>query len=499
MLLGNYIDLQIVMLNRQAEIKFSDYAGLYDILIPQDHKFSQFLSLVDFSFVYEELAGKYSLDNGRNAIDPVMMFKYLVLKAVSNLSDEKLVDRCMYDMSFKFFLGLMPEDKVIESSTLSRFRRQRLADTNILDILLSETVKVAKRNGLIEGKTIIVDSTHTISRAMPLDQVQALQKAAKALRKMIYGVDEHLKTVMPQKYEGSDLSKEMAYIRELVRFVSGQPRLCIHGEISDAASLLKEMVEDIEDHYTLSCDPEARVGHKTADSEFYGYKTHIAISPEGFIVSSTITSGERSDGPELPDLIDKAKEVLPELKRVVGDGAYAGQKNLEKAEKEEVTIVAKVNPRLLEGTEQEKQGFSYNKDAEMLVCPAGHMAVSARRVNDKSGNDRMSYTFSRKVCKTCALRDVCIGKAKTPQKRISFPIKTKQQLAQIEFMKTEEFKRWHKERYKIEVKNADLKNNYGYDKAIYYGICGMKLQGAVAMFACNLNRIVRLMGQKAGK
>ena len=66
-------------------------------------------------------------------------------------------------------------------------------------------------------------------------------------------------------------------------------------------------------------------------------------------------------------------------------------------------------------------------------------------------------------------------------------------------MKTEEFQQWYKERYKIEAKNSDLKNNYGYDKALYYGICGMKLQGAVALFACNLNRILRLMDQKAGK
>lgn len=32
-------------------------------------------------------------------------------------------------------------------------------------------------------------------------------------------------------------------------------------------------------------------------------------------------------------------------------------------------------------------------------------------------------------------------------------------------METEEFKNLYKERYKIEAKNAELKNNYGYGKA----------------------------------
>ena len=488
------------MLNTQGTIRFSEYAALYDLLIPQDHKFRRFLSLVDFTFVYDELKSKYCPDNGRTAIDPVMMFKYLVLKAMANLSDEKLVERCKYDLSYKFFLGLMPEDNVIESSTLSRFRRQRLADTDILDLLLGKTVSIAKEHKLIDGKTIIVDSTHTLSKCVTLNQVEILQKDSKALRKMIYGVDEKLKESMPQKYEGADLKKELEYIKKLVKFVSEQPRLTIQENISEGASLLKEKVEDIEDHYTLSNDPEARIGHKSADTEFYGYKTHIAMTPERVIVAATMTTGEKGDGPELPELIDKSKEKLPDLMRVVGDGAYAGQNNLEKAEDDKITIVAKVNARLLEGTVYEQQGFSYNKDADRIVCPAGHMSISAKRVKDKrSGNDRMWFRFSRKVCNVCALRSVCIKGTGSSAKNISYPIKTPQQKKQIEFMNTEEFQQWYKERYKIEAKNSDLKNNYGYDKAIYYGICGMKLQGAVALFACNLNRILRLMDQKAGK
>ena len=255
----------------------------------------------------------------------------------------------------------------------------------------------------------------------------------------------------------------------------------------------------MEDHYTLSNDPEARVGHKSADTEFYGYKTHIAMTPERVIVAATMTTGEKGDGPELPELIDKSKEKLPDLERVVGDGAYAGQNNLEKAEHDKIKIVAKVNPKLLEGTDYEKQGFSYNKDADRLVCPVGHMSTGVDIIKDsKSGNDRIRYRFSRKICTLCARREECIN-GDSNRKQISYPIKTPQQEKQIEFMKTEEFQKWYKERYKIEAKNSDLKNNYSYDKALYYGICGMKMQGAVALFACNLNRILRLMDQKAGK
>lgn len=47
----------------------------------------QINKLVDFTFIYEELEAKYCLANGRNAIDPIRMFKYLLLKAIFELSD----------------------------------------------------------------------------------------------------------------------------------------------------------------------------------------------------------------------------------------------------------------------------------------------------------------------------------------------------------------------------------------------------------------------------
>lgn len=59
----------------------------------------QINELVDFDFIYEELKDKYCLDNGRNAIDPIRMFKYLLLKAIFELSDVDIVKRSRYDLS----------------------------------------------------------------------------------------------------------------------------------------------------------------------------------------------------------------------------------------------------------------------------------------------------------------------------------------------------------------------------------------------------------------
>lgn len=120
--------------------------------------------LIDFSFVYDVLKDTYCLVNGRNAIDPIRMFKYLFLKTIFDLSDVDVLERSKYDMSFKYFLDMAPEESVIEPSSLTKFRKLRLKDLNLLDILINKTVEIAIEKEIIKSKSIIVDATHTKAR-----------------------------------------------------------------------------------------------------------------------------------------------------------------------------------------------------------------------------------------------------------------------------------------------------------------------------------------------
>lgn len=171
-------------------------------------------------------------------------FKYLMIKSISGLSDVDLVDKCMCDMSYKYFLGLAPEDGVIESSTLSKFRRMRLKDMNLLDMLINKSIDIAREKGIEISNKIIVDSTHSLSRSNPILPANALQKQAKILRKSVYEADPDMKDKMPQKYEGADLEKQMDYVSRLLALVREQ-KISILPSVSEKINLLSEMIEDI--------------------------------------------------------------------------------------------------------------------------------------------------------------------------------------------------------------------------------------------------------------
>ena len=101
---------QTDMVPIQQTMQFSDYSDLYDLIIPQNNLLRRINDLVDFSFTQKEVMNKYCLDNGRMAESPVVMFKYLLLKTIYDISDVDVVERSRYDMSFKYFLGMSPEN-----------------------------------------------------------------------------------------------------------------------------------------------------------------------------------------------------------------------------------------------------------------------------------------------------------------------------------------------------------------------------------------------------
>ena len=484
------------MLSQEQELILSEYSGLYDIVVPQDNLLRRINTLVDFSFVYQELVDKYCSDNGRMAESPIRMFKYLLLKVIYDISDMDVVERSRYDMSFKYFLGMAPEEDVINPSSLCKFRKLRLKDMDLMNLLIKKTVDIAIEKGVIKSRTIIVDATHTASRSNPYSPVEILRLRSKQLRKVIYDADESIKDSLPKKNEDEDLVHELDYTKELLDIVSDQASLAEIPAVKQRLNLLRETLADIEDHYTTSKDEDARVGHKSEDSSFFGYKTHIAMSDERIITAAVITSGEKGDGPQLESLVEQSRSNGMEVDTVIGDTAYSGIENLRLAEDEKngFELISKLHPVISNGFRKEEDKFDFNKDAGMFVCPAGHMAIRKARQGKKDGrcNQVWTYYFDTEKCKTCSRREGCY-KDGAKVKTYSVSIRTEEQNRLMEFQKTPEFTLKARERYKIEAKNAELKHVFGYDRAESYGLYSMQMQGAITIFAANIKRILKLI------
>lgn len=225
-----------------------------------------------------------------------------------DLSDERLINELSYNMAYKYFVGLAPEDKTIDSSLLTKFRKTRITE-DILEEMLAETIMQAVEKKLIKSRAIIVDSTHTHSKSHPETPTQSLRRLSKNLRKEIYKTQYDLSKQFPEKpSEAEDIDEEINYTKELISVVEDKL------SSSKSTKILKQIKELLEEDKIKNIqsqnDEDAKIGHKSQDDSFFGYKNHIAMTEERIITLVSVTSGNAADCKELETLVEKSKKMV---------------------------------------------------------------------------------------------------------------------------------------------------------------------------------------------
>ena len=95
-------------------------------LVPKDHILRKIEGSIRFGFIREKVKSLYCLDNGRPAIDPVVLFKMLFIGYLFGVrSERQLVRDIEVNVAYRWFLGLGFKDKVPDTSTINQNRRRR--------------------------------------------------------------------------------------------------------------------------------------------------------------------------------------------------------------------------------------------------------------------------------------------------------------------------------------------------------------------------------------
>ncbi len=494
------------MLRTEKQLTFSNYPGLYDVVVPADHSLRKIKEEIDFSFVNALLEDSYCKNFGRPAKEPEMLFKFLFLKHMYALSDEKVTDQASYNMAFKYFLDLHPEDPIIHSSLLTKFRKNRMTEA-LLEKMLAETVRQAMEKGLIESKAIILDSTHSHSKGKAETPTEKLKKMSKALRRTIYQHQKELAEVFPEKPKADcSLEEEIAYCKSLLFSLDEKVE---HERVKKRFEKVKRQLEKVgvletngEQVEGTEDTTEATVGHKSQDEAFFGFKNHIAINDERLITGLTVTTGRHGDTDQLEALAKQSMSNGQPVEEILGDTAYPSLDNLIYCETNGIKLIANLHPIISDGMPKDPE-FSFNKDSGMLQCPEGHLALSCqpsivKRKTKKGEHESLCYKyyFSIKKCKKCPRNGTCYNGGN--YKYCSITVRSETHKKQSEFEKSEYFQTRRCDRYKIEAKNAELKQSHGLARCSYTGLVGMKLQSYFVAFVANAKRIVKLQEIKKG-
>lgn len=135
-------------------------------LVPADHLVRKIAAAIDLEFIRDRVSHLYCPNNGRPALDPVVLFKLLLLGYLFGIrSERQLIREVQVNVAYRWFLGLRLTDKVPDASTISQNRRRRFADSGVYQEIFDEIVLQAMGRGMVEGKVLYTDSTHLKANA----------------------------------------------------------------------------------------------------------------------------------------------------------------------------------------------------------------------------------------------------------------------------------------------------------------------------------------------
>ena len=105
-----------------------------DDLVPQDHLLRLIDQSIDWSFIYDLVEEKYSPDQGRPSIDPVMLIKIPLIQYLYGIkSMRQTIKEIDVNVAYRWFLGLDMYDKVPHFSTFGKNYTRRFQDTDLFE------------------------------------------------------------------------------------------------------------------------------------------------------------------------------------------------------------------------------------------------------------------------------------------------------------------------------------------------------------------------------
>lgn len=135
-------------------------------LVPKKHILRKIDRIIDFNFIYPLLESLYCTDNGRPSINPVVLFKIVLIQYLFSIrSIRQTIREIEVNIAYRWFLGYSLDDRIPHFTTFGKNYERRFKDTDIFENIFQNILAEAIKKGFVDPKAVFVDSTHVKANA----------------------------------------------------------------------------------------------------------------------------------------------------------------------------------------------------------------------------------------------------------------------------------------------------------------------------------------------
>ena len=421
------------MFNKIENIQSEIILYSLEDLVPQESIYRKIDKYIDFTFIYDKVKDLYCQNNGRNCVDPVVLFKLVFIQTIDGIkSMRKTCEKIKVDLEYRWFLGIPLGKSTPHYSTFSQNYIRRFQGTTIFEEIFTQIVEQAINLNLVSGETFFTDSTH---------------KKANANKNKFH---EEVQKVVKQRKEW--LEKE------------------INAERKNQGYKEFKFKEEIEEKKIKVSNTDSESGYYHRDNKEKGfmYLDHRTVDSKcNIIVDCHITKGNVHDSQPYISRMEYIKNKFGfNIKEVGVDSGYDTTDIKKYFEDNNIFGVIAYRRYQQGNTNIRKYEFKYNKEQDCYICPKTGVTLLYTGRVDRNG---YKYYSDRENCQGCPHINEC---CRTQGYRIIRRLICEELNENArERRLSERGKQLYKLRKeKIERSFADIKNNHGYRYAMYRGI-----------------------------
>ena len=433
-----------------------------ETLVPRDHLLRKINKAIDLTFIYDKVEPLYCADNGRPPIDPVMLFKMLLIGYLFGIRSERRLEKEIeVNTAYRWFLGLGLTGKVPDHSVISRNRNERFAGTGVYQEIFDEIVLQAMKRRLIDGTTLYTDSTH----------LKANANRNKYEKKL---VEQSTRSYLAEL--DADITKE--------REAHGKKPLKAKDHELPARKEVK----------SSTTDPDSGFMHRDGKPKGFFYLDHRTVDAKhALITDAHVTPGNMHDSvPYLERLDRQAERFGFDIKNVGVDAGYytaAICKGL--SDRNIYGTMPYVRPMGQPGMFK-KRDFAYDEYYDCYLCPEGQ--ILSYSTTSREGYHEYKSTAS--ICKKCPRLGECT-RSRNPVKVITRHVWEAHKEKIDDQRLTPKGKRIYKRRKEtVERSFADAKELHGHRYARLRGIAKVQEQCLLCACAQNIKKIALILARE---
>ena len=465
---------------RNAVTLFPDSISNYVSLDDPVRVYDEFIELLDFS----ELGIKRdSNKRGTSSYDPKMLLKVLVYSYSYGWRSSRKIERALsHNLSFIWLSGGQNPDH----KTINRFRR---INKKALSKVLLKCARVCYDLKLVSGNTLFVDGSKFRANA-GLNKSKTKQgwqgykeKIEQRISKLLEEIDQ-----VDDKESGSlvKLSEELSQKSKLSERISATLSKIEADNLGEKKGYGKKKVNP----KINSTDLEAKV-MKGRQGSHPSYNVQMTTDLDHGLILNMEATKDPNDLNKLNSSVEQAEQVShQEAKIVCADSGYSSIEDIKKLTDTGRKVIVP-NPRYDNEGEFHANKFTYDKNNDLYICPAGKRLDKKKIENTE--NQVRYLPSDAKTCQGCQFFDKCTKSKNCRSIYRSNNEELKEQLQQeYESKKGQQIYKLRKE--KVEYQFGHLKKNLGLGQFLLRGIKGANAEIGIAATCFNLTRITNIAG-----